>query len=362
MKSLDLRDLAELGAQGVLANTYHLMQRPGADVIRGAGGLHGFMGGFPGAIITDSGGYQAMSLRELAKLDEEGIRFRSHLDGNLLSLTPESALEVQADLGSDVRMVLDECTPYPSSRGYAEESMERTLRWAERTVAARAPGDACVFGIVQGSSYADLRRRSARRTVEIGFDGYAVGGVSVGETKPLLYDMVDISIGELPEDRPRYVMGVGTPDDLVECVARGADLFDCVMPTRNARNGSLFVRGGRVAIRNRGPPRLRRAPRPHLPLLHVPDPLAVLPPAPRALERDSRGPTLDAPQPFPLPRPDAPDPPGPGRGHVRGPPAGGPRPGHDRERGRERLGGRLRPASGPPSRVPFEPDPREKAS
>lgn len=249
VKSLDPADLAALGVQGILCNSYHLVLRPGSSTVRELGGLHRFMG-FTGAIITDSGGFQVMSLSELVRIREEGVRFRSHLDGAALELTPEGALDHQADLGSDIRMVLDECTPYPSSHGYARESMERTLRWAARSAQARREGDSAVFGIVQGSTYPDLRAESARRTVEIGFDGYAVGGVSVGETKPLLYDMVEASTAELPLDRPRYVMGVGSPGDLVECVARGADIFDCVMPTRNARNGTAFVRGGKLSLRN----------------------------------------------------------------------------------------------------------------
>jgi len=249
VKSLDPSDLAGLGVQGILCNSYHLVLRPGSSTVQQLGGLHRFMG-FKGAIITDSGGFQVMSLSELVKIREEGVQFRSHLDGASLELTPEGALEHQARLGSDIRMVLDECTPYPSSHGYARESMERTLRWASRSARARHDDDGAVFGIVQGSTYPDLRAESARRTVEIGFDGYAVGGVSVGETKQLLYDMVEASTAELPVDRPRYVMGVGSPGDLVECVARGADVFDCVMPTRNARNGTAFVRGGKLSLRN----------------------------------------------------------------------------------------------------------------
>jgi queuine tRNA-ribosyltransferase len=249
VKSLDPTDLSALGVQGILCNSYHLVLRPGVPTVRALGGLHAFMG-FRGAIITDSGGFQVMSLSELVKITEEGVRFRSHLDGSALELTPETALEHQQGLGSDIRMPLDECTPYPASEGYARESMERTLRWAERSARSRRTGDPAVFGIVQGSTYPRLRAESARRTVEIGFDGYAVGGVSVGETKSLLYDMVDASIGELPSSKPRYVMGVGTPGDLVECVARGADVFDCVMPTRNARNGSAFVTGGKLSLRN----------------------------------------------------------------------------------------------------------------
>lgn len=249
VKALDPDDLAELGVQGILCNSYHLVLRPGTSTVRELGGLHRFMG-FGGAIITDSGGFQVMSLSELTKIREEGVRFRSHLDGTALELTPESALAHQADLGSDIRMTLDECTPYPATLGYARESMERTLRWAERSARARHEGDAAVFGIVQGSTYPELRAESAQRTVEIGFDGYAVGGVSVGEAKSLLYDMVEASTAELPIERPRYVMGVGSPEDLVECVARGADVFDCVMPTRNARNGTAFVRGGKISLRN----------------------------------------------------------------------------------------------------------------
>ncbi len=249
VKALDPVDLASLGVQGILCNSYHLVLRPGTSTVRELGGLHRFMG-FAGAIITDSGGFQVMSLNELTKIREEGVRFRSHLDGTALELTPESALAHQADLGSDIRMTLDECTPYPATLAYARESMERTLRWAERSARSRREGDAAVFGIVQGSTYPELRAESARRTVEIGFDGYAVGGVSVGEAKSLLYDMVEASTTELPVARPRYVMGVGSPEDLVECVARGADVFDCVMPTRNARNGTAFVRGGKISLRN----------------------------------------------------------------------------------------------------------------
>jgi queuine tRNA-ribosyltransferase len=262
VKALTPRDLKEIGAEIILANTYHLHLRPGDELIARRGGLHAFIG-WDRPILTDSGGYQVFSLREVRTLDEEGVRFRSHLDGSAHQLTPESAADIQARLGSDIAMVLDECTPYPVAEDAARASMERTLRWAvrarERFLALTAgrsggpplstPGQA-QFGIVQGGVYRSLRQESAGRTVDVGFEGYAIGGLSVGEPLDVMYDIVQATTPCLPGDRPRYLMGTGMPDDLVESVARGVDLFDCVLPTRNARNGELLTRRGRIIIKN----------------------------------------------------------------------------------------------------------------
>ncbi|HEY3382740.1 MAG TPA: tRNA guanosine(34) transglycosylase Tgt [Vicinamibacterales bacterium] len=249
------RDLVELGAEIILANTYHLYLRPGDELVARLGGLHRFAA-WDRPILTDSGGYQAFSLGARRTIDETGIHFRSHLDGSEHLLTPEKATDIQANLGSDIAMVLDECLGYPATRDQAAASMERTLRWEmrcrERFVAQEAgtnPGQA-QFGIVQGGTFTDLRAASAQATVDIGFEAYAIGGLSVGEPPDLMYDIVAAATPALPEDRPRYLMGTGTPLDLVECVARGIDLFDCVMPTRNARNGQLFTRQGRLNIKN----------------------------------------------------------------------------------------------------------------
>ena len=256
------RDLEELGAAIILANTYHLYLRPGDDLIARRGGLHRFTG-WRGPILTDSGGYQIFSLASRCRIEEEGARFQSHLDGSSHLLTPEKAADIQAQLGSDVAMVLDECLAHPSDAAAARRSMERTLRWARRArermltiraappsgVLATNPGQA-QFGIVQGGVHPDLREESARGTVALDFEGYAIGGLSVGEPRAVMYDMVEVTTAALPRDRPRYLMGAGTPDDLVEAVARGVDLFDCVLPTRNARNGQLFTSDGRVNIKN----------------------------------------------------------------------------------------------------------------
>jgi queuine tRNA-ribosyltransferase len=257
------RDLADLGAQIMLSNTYHLHLRPGDGLIARHGGLHRFIG-WDRAILTDSGGYQAFSLGDRRTIGEEGIRFRSHLDGAERLLTPEGAADIQARLGSDIAMVLDECLGYPATRDQAAASMERTLRWAARGrqrflragdeeggAAPTNPGQA-QFGIVQGGTWADLRVASAEATVAIGFEAYAIGGLSVGEPPETMYEMVQATAPRLPADRPRYLMGTGTPADLVEAVARGVDLFDCVMPTRHARNGQLFTSRGRLNIRNAG--------------------------------------------------------------------------------------------------------------
>ena len=246
----------------LLANTYHLLLRPGDALVARRGGLHRFMG-WSGPLATDSGGYQVFSLGARRSIDEDGVSFRSHLDGRPVRLTPESATDVQVRLGADLAMAFDECTPYPATADEARASMERTLRWArrsrERFLAWRAgragggesmttPGQA-QFGVVQGGVHPGLREVSARETVALGFDGYAIGGLSVGEPPPVLYETTGLTAERLPADRPRYLMGVGMPDDLVEAVARGVDLFDCVLPTRNARNGQLFTRRGPLSIK-----------------------------------------------------------------------------------------------------------------
>jgi queuine tRNA-ribosyltransferase len=253
VKSLTPADLRCVGTEIVLANTYHLFLRPGAGLVRELGGLHRFMA-WDGPILTDSGGYQVFSLAALRTIGEEGVRFRSHLDGGTEHLlTPELAVRVQHDLGSDILHPLDECLPYPATRAEAEASLARTLRWAERSRAAHAagarPGQAC-FGIVQGGMHGDLRRAAAQATCALGFDGYALGGFAVGEPRGLMVDLVAETAAALPADRPRYLMGVGRPDDLVEAVAAGLDLFDCVLPTRHARTGQLFTRHGLLTIKH----------------------------------------------------------------------------------------------------------------
>src|SRR6516165_10770848 len=238
------------GADIVLANTYHLMLRPGAERIAALGGLHRFMN-WPRAILTDSGGFQVMSLAKLRKIGEAGVTFRSHLDGSAHLLTPERAVEIQHLVGADVTMALDECTPYPAPREAVESSMELSLRWAERsrTAFVEGPGRG-VFGIVQGGVHPDLRLRAAARLVEIGFDGYAVGGLAIGEGQGTTFVVLDATVPALPADRPRYLMGVGKPADLVGAVLRGIDLFDCVLPTRSGRTAQVFTRGGVLNLRN----------------------------------------------------------------------------------------------------------------
>ena len=252
VKAMFPEDVAAAGADIILANTYHLMLRPGAERIARLGGLHQFMH-WEKPILTDSGGYQVMSLAKLRRIDEQGVTFQSHIDGATVELTPERAIEVQCLLGADIQMVLDECTPFPASRDEAKSSLELSLRWAERSKAAfatrAAPGQA-LFGIVQGSIYPDLREHSARALLEIGFDGYAVGGLAVGEGQGAMLDMVEVATAILPEDRPRYLMGVGTPEDLLLSIARGIDMFDCVMPTRSGRHCQAFTWGGRLNLRN----------------------------------------------------------------------------------------------------------------
>lgn len=248
VKALEPRDLVENGAQVVLGNTYHLMLRPGKDVITAAGGLHKFMR-WDGPILTDSGGFQVFSLAKMRKITEEGCRFNSHLDGHEFFLGPKESMEMQRILGSDIAMVFDECLPYPCDRARAAKSVEQTLRWAKASKDQPHADGQLVFGIVQGGVYDDLRRHCAEELVKIGFDGYAVGGVSVGEPEKYMYQAVDASVPYLPKDAPRYVMGLGVMHQMAECVARGIDMFDCVIPTRIARHGTAITRKGNVAIK-----------------------------------------------------------------------------------------------------------------
>jgi queuine tRNA-ribosyltransferase len=251
VKSLTPDDVQGSGAQIVLANTYHLFLRPGPALIRELGGLHRFMG-WDGPILTDSGGFQVFSLSKLRRISEDGVRFRSPIDGAEHALSPEEVIAVQQALGSDIMMPLDECLAYPATRETAEASLALTVRWARRSQAARragAPSAQALFGIVQGGSFVDLRRRAVDETVALGFDGYAIGGLAVGEPKALLYDLSAVAAEALPEDRARYLMGVGKPEDLLEAVARGVDMFDCVLPTRNARNGQAFTADGPLSIK-----------------------------------------------------------------------------------------------------------------
>lgn len=249
VKTLSPDELHAIGAGIILSNTYHLYLRPGHELIERAGGLHAFMG-WDGAILTDSGGFQVFSLGPLRRITEQGVEFRSHIDGSKHMFTPESVMEVEMALGADIAMCFDECAPYPSTWEYAKASADMTTRWAERCLAAHNRADQSLFGIVQGSMYADLRKASARDLASLGFPGFGIGGLSVGEPKPLMYEMLDITLPVLPPDKPRYLMGVGSPDALLEGVARGIDMFDCVLPTRIARNGTVFTRQGRIIVRD----------------------------------------------------------------------------------------------------------------
>lgn len=251
IKGLIPSEIRGLGGEVILANTYHLHLRPGEELVQKAGGLHKFMD-WDGAILTDSGGYQVFSLSKIRKLKADGVEFQSHLDGKKIFLTPEKAVDIQMKLGSDIMMCLDECAPYPAERKYVEKSIELTREWAKRChqYFKRAKGSNLLFGIVQGGVYPDLREKSAKDLVKIGFDGYAVGGLAVGEPKGEMFSILDSTVPLLPEGKPRYLMGVGTPEDILESVERGIDMFDCVLPTRNARHGYLFTSQGVVRIRN----------------------------------------------------------------------------------------------------------------
>jgi queuine tRNA-ribosyltransferase len=249
VKGVSPRELRELKAQIILGNTYHLFVRPGLGVLRHFGGLHNFMN-WNGPILTDSGGYQIFSLAKIRKITEEGAHFQNHLDGTPTFISPEIAMEIQTTLGSDIAMVLDECPPYPCEHAYAARSLELTARWARRSREAYQSAHTLLFGIVQGGTFEDLRRASAEATVQIGFDGYAIGGVSVGEPEPEMMQAVEWSEPFLPSDKPRYAMGLGTPPQLLELIARGVDMFDCVLPTRLARNGTAFTAEGTLNLKN----------------------------------------------------------------------------------------------------------------
>lgn len=250
VKTMTPEELKEVGSQIILSNTYHLFLRPGEDLIKEAGGLHKFMN-WDKPILTDSGGFQVFSLSSNRKITEEGVEFRSHLNGEKLSLNPEKAMQIQNDLGSDIIMAFDECAPYPADRDYIINSMNRTYRWLKRCKEAHKNTDKqALFGIIQGGMYKDLREESAKQITSVDLPGYAVGGLSVGEPKPLMYEILEHTTQFMPEDKPRYLMGVGSPDDLVEGVIRGIDMFDCVLPTRIARNGTAMTSEGKVVVRN----------------------------------------------------------------------------------------------------------------
>jgi queuine tRNA-ribosyltransferase len=250
VKAMMPQSVVETGADIILGNTYHLMLRPGAERMARLGGLHKFMD-WKRPILTDSGGFQVMSLAKLRKLDEDGVKFRSHIDGSEHFLSPERAMEIQRLLGSDIQMVLDECPAYPATKADIERSLALTTRWAKRSKTAfgEQPGHAC-FGIVQGGVFPDLRARSAAALIEIGFDGYAMGGLAVGETQGAMFETLDAAVPLLPSGKPRYLMGVGKPDDIAGAVLRGIDMFDCVIPTRSGRNGQAFTRAGTLNLRN----------------------------------------------------------------------------------------------------------------
>ena len=249
VKSMRPEQVAESGAQILLANTFHLMLRPGTDVIRAHGDLHDFMH-WPAPILTDSGGFQVFSLGELRQITEQGVHFRSPVNGDKVFLGPEQSMAVQRALGSDIVMIFDECTPYPADRDVVQESMQLSLRWARRSRQAHGDSRAALFGIVQGGMHTDLRLASLQGLMELGFDGYAIGGLSVGEPHEERIRVLETLDPAMPADKPRYLMGVGTPEDIVEAVQRGVDMFDCVMPTRNARNAHLFTSTGTVRLRN----------------------------------------------------------------------------------------------------------------
>ncbi len=249
VKTLSPEELYDMGAQVILANTYHLFLRPGHELIRKAGGLHNFMK-YKNGMLTDSGGFQVFSLAEMRKIKEEGVTFRSHIDGSTKFLSPEIATQVQEALGADIAMAFDECIPYPADFEYAKKSTERTSRWAKRCLEAHTREDQSLFGIVQGGMYPELRKMSADALTEMDFAGYGIGGLSVGEPKSMMYDVLGETTCHLPKNKARYLMGVGTPDCMVEAVALGVDMFDCVFPTRVARNGTAMIPEGRLVVRN----------------------------------------------------------------------------------------------------------------
>ena len=251
VKTLSPEELKDLNSGIILSNTYHLWLRPGEDIVAKIGGLHQFMN-YDGPILTDCGGFQVFSLVKDKKknITEEGVKFKSHIDGQPLFLSPEKSIDIQNKLNSDIAMAFDECIPYPADYDYAKNSTERTLRWMERSKQAHKNEQQSLFGIVQGGAYTDLREYSAKETVKMNFDGYSIGGTSVGEDKPTMYKMIEDAIRYLPEDKPRYLMGVGDPIDIIEGVIRGVDMFDCVLPTRIARHGNAFTHQGRINIKN----------------------------------------------------------------------------------------------------------------
>jgi len=249
VKSVLPRDVWDTGSRIVLSNAYHLYLRPGTEAVRDAGGLHAFMG-WPGAILTDSGGFQIMSLAKLVSVDDGGASFRSHIDGSEIRFTPEDAVRAQVDLGSDIMMCLDECAPYPATRAEAKEAAERTVLWAKKAASVRVPKTQALFAIVQGSVFKDLREKCAEQLISLDFPGYAIGGLSVGEPKEEFFDLVGFTASMLPRDKPRYLMGVGHPVDLVKGAMLGVDMFDCVLPTRNARHGRAFTFFGPMNLKN----------------------------------------------------------------------------------------------------------------
>jgi queuine tRNA-ribosyltransferase len=250
VKAVKISDVKKSGAEIILGNTYHLMLRPGADLIEQLGGLHKFSG-WDGPILTDSGGFQVMSLSKIRKISDEGVEFSSHLDGSKYFLTPEKSIEIQHKLGSDITMIFDECVQFPASYEQAQDAMRRSALWAERSKSAFQKRDGYgIFGIMQGSTFSDLREDSSKKLIEIGFDGYAVGGLAVGEGQEEMFKVLDYSVDFLPENKPRYLMGVGKPSDIVGAVARGIDMFDCVIPTRSGRTGQAFTVNGAINIRN----------------------------------------------------------------------------------------------------------------
>lgn len=250
IKGMSPEEVEDMGARIILSNTYHLWMRPGNQVVAKAGGLHNFMN-WKHSILTDSGGFQVFSLAKPKDIKEEGVRFKSHIDGSSHLLTPELSMEIQNDLGSDIIMAFDECTPWPCEHSYAKKSLERTTRWLERCIKShKNPDSQALFGIIQGSCFADLRKQSAKEITSFDLPGYAIGGLSVGEPANLMYEMLEETVPLMPEDKPRYLMGVGTPDYLIEGAIRGIDMFDCVLPTRIGRNGTVMTRDGRLIVRD----------------------------------------------------------------------------------------------------------------